>query len=278
MYKNKKTGIIGVVVTVIILIAIVVISNIEIENFSQIGGALSSFVMPVQNGITYLKNKITGNNTFFSDIDNLKSENEQLKQENSELEQQLRELEILKAENKTLQEYLGIAQKYTQYKIVPAYIINKDITNYSSDIIINVGSKDGIKENMTVIANEGLVGHVISVTEDTAKVQVIISTANTVSAVISTSRDAIICRGIIEKDNSMKATYIPTDAQLIIGDNVETSGMGGIYQKGIFIGTIEEIVETKNITDRYAIIKAAVDFSKLETVGVIIEDNNRGEE
>ena len=72
MYKNKKTGIIGVVVTVIILIAIVVISNIEIENFSQIGGALSSFVMPVQNGITYLKNKITGNNTFFSDITTLK--------------------------------------------------------------------------------------------------------------------------------------------------------------------------------------------------------------
>ena len=278
MHKNKKTSILGIVITIIVLILLVLLTNVKIQSFANLENAFSKLVMPIQNAVTYAKNKIRGNNTFFSDINNLKAENEELKQKNSELEQQLRELEILKAENNTLQEYLGISQKYTQFKIVPAYIINKDITNYSSDIIINVGSKDGIKENMTVIANEGLVGHVISVTEDTAKVQVIISTANTVSSVISTSRDAIICRGIIEKDNSMKATYIPTDAQLIIGDNVETSGMGGIYEKGIFIGTIEEIVETKNITDRYAIIKAAVDFSKLETVGVIIEENKRGAE
>ena len=90
MYKNKKTGIIGVIVTVIILITIVVVSNIEIENFSQIGGALSSLVMPVQNGITYLKNKITGNDAFFSDISTLKEENEALKEENSQLEQSMR--------------------------------------------------------------------------------------------------------------------------------------------------------------------------------------------
>ena len=58
MYKNKKTGVIGIIVTVIILILIVIISNIKIEDFSHVGGALSSFVMPVQNGMTYIKNKI----------------------------------------------------------------------------------------------------------------------------------------------------------------------------------------------------------------------------
>ena len=54
MYKNKKTGIIGVIITIIVLVVIVIISNIKIEDFSHIGGALSSFVMPVQNGITYI--------------------------------------------------------------------------------------------------------------------------------------------------------------------------------------------------------------------------------
>ena len=52
MYKKKKTGIIGIIITLLILILIVIISNIQIENFSHIGGALNSFVMPVQNGIT----------------------------------------------------------------------------------------------------------------------------------------------------------------------------------------------------------------------------------
>lgn len=55
--------------------------------------------MPVQNGLTYMKNKIAGNDTFFSNIDELKSENEDLKQKNSDLEKQVRELEIVKAEN-----------------------------------------------------------------------------------------------------------------------------------------------------------------------------------
>lgn len=65
--------------------------------------------------------------------------------------------------------------------------------------------------------------------------------------------------------------YIPTDADLIMEDLIETSGIGGIYPKGILIGKISQIFESKNITDRYAIVKTAVDFSKLETVLVIID-------
>lgn len=63
--------------------------------------------------------------------------------------------------------------------------------------------------------------------------------------------------------------YIPTDADLVIEDTVETSGVGGIYPKGILIGKISKIIESKNITDRYAIVETSVDFSKLETVLVI---------
>ncbi len=63
--------------------------------------------------------------------------------------------------------------------------------------------------------------------------------------------------------------YIPTDADIILEDPIETSGIGGIYPKGILIGKISKIIESKNITDRYAIVETAVDFSKLETVLVI---------
>ena len=63
--------------------------------------------------------------------------------------------------------------------------------------------------------------------------------------------------------------YIPTDADLVLEDTIETSGLGGTYPKGIQIGKIKEIIESKNITDRYAIVETSVDFSKLETVLVI---------
>lgn len=122
---------------------------------------------------------------------------------------------------------------------------------------------------MTVISDKGLVGYIISTNNNTSKVQTIIDTATAVSATISTSRDSIIVRGTLDENYNLKATYIPTDAKLLQGDTVETSGIGGIYPKGIKIGKIKEIVNTKNITDRYAIVETAVDFSKLETVLVI---------
>ena len=267
MYK-KKSGMLGIIITIIILILLVFLSNLNIQKMSHIENIFSSIVMPIQNGLTHLKNKLAGNDSFSTDIKNLQNENKQLQEKNKELEQTVRELEILRAENSTLKEYVGLKEKYGEYETIPAYIINKDITNYSNVIIINAGEKDGVEVNMTVISDKGLVGHIISVTEDTAKVQTILDTSNTVSATMSSSREIVIARGNLGESN-LKATYIPTDANLVEGDSVETSGMGGIYPKGIHIGTIDKIFVTRNITDRYATITPAVDFSTVETVVVI---------
>ena len=122
---------------------------------------------------------------------------------------------------------------------------------------------------MPVISEKGLVGLIISVTESTAKVQTIIDTASTTSCLITTSRDMIIARGTLNSSSTLKATFIPTNATILEGDKIETSGLGGIYPKGIHIGTIKKVVNTKNITDRYAMIETAVNFEKLETVLVI---------
>jgi len=229
---RKKTGIIGIVITALILILLVFLSNVKTGSLSYIENVFSSIVMPIQSGYTYLKNKVLGNTSFFINMDELKKENDELKDENSRLAQNLRELEIIKAENETLKEYL--TQKYTDYKTIPAYIISKDLSNYSSTFIINAGRKDGIEENMTVIADKGLVGYIISVTESTAKVQTIIDSSSAVTANLANTQDSIICKGSLN-DGMLKATYIPTNADIAEGDDLETSGMGGIYPKGIII-------------------------------------------
>ena len=149
-------------------------------------------------------------------------------------------------------------------------MINKDISNYSKTIIINVGKNDGIEEDMTVIADQGLVGHVVSVTDTTAKVQTIIDTASSVSSIMSSTEESIICKGTLDSTTELKAMYIPTDYNIIQGDSIETSGLGGIYPKGIHIGTVKQVESTKNVTDRYAIIETAVNFDKLSTVLVIV--------
>ena len=268
MYKDKKGGIIGIIITIIILILIVIFSNGE-NHSSFFENAASNLVMPIQNGLTYLKNKLGGNGTFFTDINNLKEENEELKEKNSELEQSLRELENIKTQNETLKEYMELTEKYGDYKTIPGYVINKDISNYSKTIVINLGKQDGIKENMTVIGNEGLVGHIVSVTNKTSKVETIIDTASSISCLMSTSKDSIVCKGTLDEDSTLRAMYFPTDVNVVQGDSVETSGLGGIYPKGIHVGTIKKVANTQNMTDRYALVETAVDFNKLNTVLVI---------
>ena len=269
MYNKKRYGVLGIILTIIILIILVVLTNIQNNQLSYIENLANKVVMPIQNGLTYLKNKVNGNNAFFANVNNLKQENEKLQNKNKELEEKLRELESIKAENESLKQDLNLTEKYSDYATIPADVINRDISNYSKNIVINVGSDQGVKEGMTVIAAEGLVGHIISVTTSTAKVQTIIDSSSSTSSLISTSRDSIVCKGILNDDNQLKAMYIPTDATVSQGDTIETSGLGGIYQKGIYIGTVSKVENTTDLTNRYALVSVAVNFKKLETVLVI---------
>lgn len=267
--KNSKTSIIGIIITIIVLILIVIISNIGTSQMQSFQTVVSKFFMPFQNGYVYIKNRITGNEQQLSDIETLKNEATSLREENSKLKEQLRELEILKSENNTLKEYVNLKNKYTDYSTVPANVIERSYSNYEKIIVINVGTNDGIHENMPVISEQGLVGKVLSVTDKTAKVQTIIDTASTVSATLSTSSESILLKGTMSDNKKLRATSIPVETSILQGDEIVTSGFGGIYPKGILIGTISDVVNTKNELDRYANVIPSTDFSKLETVLVI---------
>lgn len=269
MYKNKKSGIVGNIITAIILIILVFTTSIDVNNFSKIENVLNKIVMPIQNGLTYLKNKMANNNSFFENVDNLKEENEKLRKEKEELQLKLEELQILKSENTVLREYANLSEQYSEYETVAAYIISKNISNLSDVFIINVGTSNGVYANMAVMGKDGLVGHVISATDKTAKVQPIIDTASSVSGVMTASRKNVIVKGQLNSNKELRVDVVQSDTELIVGDTIETSGLGGIYPKGIKIGTIKEIIETKNVTEKYAILETTVDFENLEYVLVI---------
>ena len=199
MYKNKKVGIIGIIITIIVLIILVILTNADISKFQKTENIFNKLVMPIQNGLIHLKNKLSKNDAFFEDINSLKEQNSKLLEENSKLKEQIKELGIIKAENATLRAYNNMSEQYTEYRTVPGYIINKDISNLSSTMVINVGTDDGVQVNMPVITTEGLVGYVISVTNKTAKVNPIIDISGNTSVQISTSRETVVAKGILRK-------------------------------------------------------------------------------
>ncbi|MCL2859939.1 MAG: rod shape-determining protein MreC [Oscillospiraceae bacterium] len=271
MYKKNKTGIIGTIITIVVLVCLVVVTNINNERFVFIGNAVSKIIVPIENGLTYLKNKIQGNDSFFAEVKNIKSENDELKQQNADLQQKNMEMDLLKAENANLKEYLNLADTYDQYKIVPGYVINRDFSNYESNIIINIGKKQGIAEDMVVVSDEGVVGYIVSVMDNSSKVRILTDTTSSISARSNSGAETIICRGMLEQKNVLKGMYLEPEDKIAAGDIIETNGLGGIYPKGLKIGEVSEVVETKNVSDRYVLINTYVDFSKLDNVAVIIK-------
>lgn len=269
MYRDNKNSKLGIVITIVILVFLVVITNLNNNIWSRIANPFTKITMSVQSGITYLKNKISKNDDYFTSVDDLRTKNEELKKENEELKQKKQELEILKAENKTLKEHVKLVDNYSDYDCIPGYVIQRDFSNYSKTVVINIGRKDGIETGMTVVADGGLVGYIVSAEENTSKVQTIIDTASAVSALFANTEKTLVTRGILDSDNRIKGTYIDNDVVVNEGDNIATSGIGGIYPKNINIGKVKEIVNTQNKTNRYVYIETSVDFENLNNILVL---------
>ncbi len=261
-------------ISIIIVFLCIGLTNGKNRNVSAVEGFLSGIITIPQNGFKYLENWFSGNEIFFSDIELLKNENSELKKENETLKNKMIDYEILASENKTLKEQARIRESYLDYDVVIADVISDSASNWDEVYVINKGNNDGIKPNMTVITTDGLVGYVETVSKNTSKIVSILDAGNAVSARSTRTRDSVIAKGNIslKDEGKVKITSIPIGVQFIEGDKFETSGMGGIYPKGIAIGEIESFENKTNPLENEAILRTFVDFNKLETVAIIISN------
>lgn len=265
-----------IAIGVIIIFLTIGLTNGKNRNVSAVEEILSNIITIPQTVFKYIENLFLKNEFFFSDIDKLKFENTELKEENETLKNKMIDYEILLSENKTLKEQSRITESYLDYDIVIADVISDSASNWDEIYIINKGSNAGIKPNMTVITTDGLVGYIESVSKNSAKVISILDAGNSISARSTRTRDSVICKGNIslKDEGKVKVTSIPIGVEFLVGDKFETSGMGGIYPKGIAIGEIESFENKTNPLENEAVLKTYVDFNKLETVAVIISVEN----
>ena len=221
---------------------------------------------------------VTGDAGYFSDVETLREENEELKNKIKELETKMINYDEMTATIATLRTHLNLSEKYPDYNLVVADIISDSATSWEATYIVNKGENHGVRPGMTVIATDGLVGYVESVTKNTSKIISILDAGNAVSAKISRTRDEVICKGSVSstEDQELKILNIPIGTTIIEGDKIETSGIGGIYPKGISIGNVTEIINKKNPVENEALIKTTVDFNRLETVGIIVLEEDIG--
>lgn len=191
----------------------------------------------------------------------------------NKLETETREITALKNENERLRELLEFKEQKNEYKSVACEITAKNPGNWYTDFTIDKGINAGITKNCAVINDQGLVGYVKEVGETWAKVVTIIDTSASVGCIVERSGDMAISESDLElmEKGSCRISYIAKDAGVVVGDYVETSGIGSIYPKGILIGRITEITPDLQGLYHVATVETAVRFDRLREVLVVID-------
>ncbi|NTV88963.1 MAG: rod shape-determining protein MreC [Clostridiales bacterium] len=268
----KSKWFIVILATLLILI-IMGISSGKNSKLRWLNNIISVPLTPVQGFITSAGQRVEDGLSYFNNIEDVRKENEVLKSRVSELEQENRELSKLKDKNEELRLALNLKEQFDDYSIIGANIIAVDPGNWFNIFKVDIGSRDGIKTDYPVLTGaKGLVGRVMSVDLTSSRVLTIIDEDSAVAGYIAKSGGGYaIVRGDIslKEEGLCRMDFIPLDVDVEVGDVIETSGLGGIFPKGIMIGKVKEVRQTNSEMSRYAIIEPAADFKKLEEVYIL---------
>jgi rod shape-determining protein MreC len=203
----------------------------------------------------------------------LAKENEKLQQDSEILRQQIRALGETGRENLRLRELVNL-KEHTVFRNVAARVIGRDASNWWKSIQIDRGINDGIRNNMPVLNADGLVGKTIAVTRGESRVLLLVDPNCKVSALLQDSRESGVVFGSENVFNAFPScvmTYVNRDAKLKDAEAVITSGLGGVFPKGILIGMVTRAQLNKQTAMYQDVeIKPAVDFRRLEEVIVIL--------
>jgi len=214
---------------------------------------LASFVQREYNGIIfYHRNYI---------------QNDLLNKENDYLKNKLNAQQELSLENMRLKNLLSFKQN-SPNKLIAAKVIGRSADSWSSNIIIDRGTSNGIRRGMVVVNYLGLIGKVIETQISTSKILLISDPNLSVSAIVQRSRQEGLVCGTLGNHLIMK--YLPEESDINMQDTIITSGLNDVYPKGIIIGTVINMGKEFSGLSQYAIIKPAVNLSDIEEVLIII--------
>lgn len=270
--KNKRRQTKGIT-TVVLIFGIIILSFCLYKTNIPVVGKLSSIIVEFIDGSGKMVTGVFSEGFgYFGNIKTIRKENETLKKEIADLKYKMLEIPMIEKENETLKVKLGIKERYNHFQLEYADVVIRDYNSWNETFEINKGKNQGIKEKQTVVIEQGLVGYISSVADNTSTVTTILDPTAAVSIEIASINKVALVKGDFElkKTGELKLVYIPIDTEVSISETVYTSGIGGVYPKGIPVGTIIKVVNKKNEIDRYAVVKPVENIANVKSVAIII--------
>ncbi|WP_033543477.1 rod shape-determining protein MreC [Planococcus sp. CAU13] len=266
--SNKR--LILLMLGVIVLVALISYSLRDRANVSFPEQIIKDTVGAGQSLFSGPAHFVTG---IFDNVDSLLNtykENQHLKGRLEEFAAVQAEVTDLRSENDQLKEIVGKEADLRDYNPIQATVIARNPDQWEEKIILNKGRSDGVEPDMAIMTARGLIGKVALVTASTSTVE-LVSTQNPnyrVSAMVLGGEEGVF--GLIEgydtERRELLLKRIDAQIELEVGQQVVSSGLGGIFPKGIIIGEITEVSIDEFGLTKLAYVKPAADFTLLNHV------------
>lgn len=261
------------IITIVIVVC-AVLSGMAYFGNNPVQRAIYAVISPVFNTAYSV---ITPVRKFFTSIkesDNYEKEIKSLKEQVNALSIENKSREDYINENKRLKELLDLKDNTMEaYNTVTARVVSYEPNSWYDTVMLGKGTKDGISIDNIVITSLGVVGRVTDCGSNWAKVSTIINSSNSVGVKLSRTGDVGVLSGdaSLAQDKNAKLEYLSNDKNLIKGDILVTSGLGGVYPADLTVGKIINIKSDSAGNLDYGVVEPSVDFSSLYEVLVITE-------
>lgn len=176
----------------------------------------------------------------------------------------------LREENERLRRLLNFTER-SSFRFIPAQVIGRSPDNWSSLIKVDKGALHGIKKDMPVVTDAGLVGRVIQVSRTVSTVMLLTDRESRIGAMVQRSRDAGIISTELGERRLLDLRLFSAEADVVIGDRVITSGLGVVFPEGLLIGQVVDVRTGEGGLVKYAVVEPAANLDRLEEV-LLIED------
>ncbi|MBS4176196.1 rod shape-determining protein MreC [Lederbergia citrea] len=278
-FLNKR--LIILLVSIIILVSLIGFSLRDRENISRPEQFVKDVVGFGQSLISKPAYGVAGFLGNMQDLQNTYTENKKLKARLEGLAKLEKEISDLKSDNEELRNVLKKTDNLRDYTAIQATVIGRTPDRWYENIIINKGNKSGVKPDMAVQTAKGLIGKVISTSEMTATIELLSSEniKNRASAQIQGKKSIYgLINGYDQDKKMLLMKDLPIDQKIKKGQNVITSGLGGVFPKGLDIGKVKELEIDRYGLTQTAYVEPSADFYGFEHVMVIVPSMKNMEE
>lgn len=265
----------GLAVAFVFIVASLVFLSYHLMRPGQVGffqKVVMETASPLEKGIHSTFRGLRGVWDRYLFLVGLESENRGLKKKIAELQNEINSYREMYYEVGRLKKILSLEETMI-YSTVAARVVSNERSSLFKTIIIEKGTDDGVTEGLPVVTQQGIVGRTIESSWNVSRVLLVTDYNSNIDALVQGSRAQGILQGGGQQLSRLK--YVQRTDEVKAGDTVVTSGLGGIFPKGLVLGTVVTAEKRETGLFQHVEVMPAVDFTKLEEVLVLIPERSK---